>query len=455
MSLEKEDIKQAKAKRLQDIEENQKKFEEKQLDLEKNFLFQKDEFNNAKQVTTKRFQEFLEKHNELSTNYLFQKEQFENEKLAVLKRFEEIEKAYKEALRYETRARTKKFQEIEEIIKNEKLALAQRLQEIEENQKKIELKQLDLDKNFLLHKQEFTYEKQATAQKFQEFHEKHNDLSSSYSIQKEQFENEKKSIAKILQEIEKKQKDFALKLTTLMLGLIVLAIGILVMVNNQVEVIEPSELIHTIPNIDELNNETLKQDESNNETLSLDESNEDNPSLDKKSILISGSANDQVKIELYKVLFQLDYDDSNDKEIEFDNRFKIIEQTDLNRLMFKKEDLCNRVHDDLKLIICLENLNPRPETLLNDIKILSECFESSNELKEKIFFIFTFSNRNQSKKLVELRSDILNFNALFHYLNVVSDGEKHVFVENKVWILDENENGLKNMKEAINHFLNT
>jgi hypothetical protein len=76
-------------------------------------------------------------------------------------------------------------------------------------------------------------------------------------------------------------------------------------------------------------------------------------------------------------------------------------------------------------------------------------------LKEKIFFIFTFSNRNQSKKLVELRSDILNFNALFHYLNVVSDGEKHVFVENKVWILDENENGLINMKEAINHFLNT
>jgi hypothetical protein len=423
MSLEKEEIKQAKAKRLQDLEENQKKFEEKQLDLDKNFLFHKEEFNNEKQSTTKRFQEFNEKHIDLRSNYLIQKEQFENEKLAVLKRFEEIEKLHKEALGYETRARAKKFQEIEEEIKNKKLALAKRLHEIEENHKKIEQKQLDSDKNFLFHIQEFTNEKQATA--------------------------------KILQEIEKKQKDFVLKLTTLMLGLIVLGIGILVMVNNQVEVIEPSKLINTYPNIDNLNNETLKRDEPNNETLSLDELINDNPSIDKKSILISGSADDQVKKELFKVLFQLDYDNLNDKEIEYDNRFKIIEQTDLNRLKFKIEDLCNRVQNGLKLIICLENLNPRPETLLNDIKILSECFESSNELKEKIFLIFTFSNRNQLKKLAELRSDILNFNALFQYLNVVSDGEKHVFVDNKVWILDENEIGLKNMQEAINHYLNT
>ena len=202
MSLEKEEIKQAKAKRLQDIEENQKKFEEKQLDLDKNFLFHKEEFNNEKQSTTKRFQEFNEKHIDLRSNYLIQKEQFENEKLAVLKRFEEIEKLHKEkALGYETRARTKKFQEIEEEIKNEEVTLAQRLHEIEENQKKIEQKQLDLDKNFLIHIQEFTNEKQATA--------------------------------KILREIKKKQKDFASKLTTLMLGLIVLGIGILVMVNKQ------------------------------------------------------------------------------------------------------------------------------------------------------------------------------------------------------------------------------
>ena len=87
MSLEKEEIKQAKAKRLQDIEDNQKKFEEKQLVLDKNFLFHQEEFNNEKQSTTKRFQEFNEKHIDLRSNYLIQKEQFENEKLAVLKRF--------------------------------------------------------------------------------------------------------------------------------------------------------------------------------------------------------------------------------------------------------------------------------------------------------------------------------------------------------------------------------
>jgi len=425
MSSQKEEINQAKANR--NIEENQKKFEQKELDWDKNFLIHKEEFKNEKQATAKRFQEFLEKHNDMCSKFSFQKEQFENEKLSVLRKFEEIEKTYKEELGYETRARTKKFQEILEEFKNEKLASTKRLQEIEQKQKEIEQKQLDLNKNFLFHKQEYT--------------------------------NEKQAIAKKLQEIEKKQKDFTSKLTALIIGLIVIAIGVLIMMSHQEKVIEPEPKVNNnIPDMDDLNNETnetIKIDESNNGTASLDELNNNNPSLDKKSILISGSATDQVKKELYKVLFKLDYDDSNEKEIEYDNRFKIIEQTDLNRLKFNKEDLCNRVQNDLKLIICLENLNPRPETLLNDIKILSECFKSSNELKEKIVFIFTFSNRNQSKKLADLRSDILNFNALFHYLNVASDQEKHVFVEKKVWILDENEIGLKNMIEAINDYLNT
>ena len=158
-------------------------------------------------------------------------------------------------------------------------------------------------------------------------------------------------------------------------------------------------------------------------------------------ILISGSADDEAKKQLYECLFQIKYDSSIEQR-EY-NRFKIIEQTDLNRLEFNKTnfiDKCNKIKNNLKAIICLENLNPRPETLLNDVKILSECF-TSNELKEKIFFVFTFSNG--SKDLVEFRNDILKFNTLFDYL-MVSEFEKSKFCLEKVWIFNK-----KNQEELI------
>ena len=164
-------------------------------------------------------------------------------------------------------------------------------------------------------------------------------------------------------------------------------------------------------------------------------------------ILISGSADDEAKKQLYECLFQIKYDSSIEQR-EY-NRFKIIEQTDLNRLEFNKTnfiDKCNKIKNNLKAIICLENLNPRPETLLNDVKILSECF-TSNELKEKIFFVFTFSNG--SKYLVELRNDILKFNTLFDYL-MVSGFEKSKFCLEKVWILNKiNQEELTTLKHIF------
>jgi len=164
---------------------------------------------------------------------------------------------------------------------------------------------------------------------------------------------------------------------------------------------------------------------------------------EEQYILISGSADNEAKKQLYECLFQIKYDSSIEQR-EY-NRFKIIEQTDLNRLSFNKAffiNKCNKIKNNLKAIVCLENLNPRlclenlnprPETLLNDVKILNECF-TSNELKEKIFFVFTFSNG--CKNLVELRNDILKFNTLFDYL-MVSEFEKNKFCLEKVWSVNK------------------
>lgn len=185
-------------------------------------------------------------------------------------------------------------------------------------------------------------------------------------------------------------------------------------------------------------------------SLNTEKINNNNLKKNEKYILISGSADDKAKKLLYEYLFQIKYD-SSIQQIEY-NQYKIIEQTNLNRLSFDRtlfRNRCNEIRSNLKAIICLENLNPRPETLLNDITILSECF-NPNELKEKIFFVFTFSNG--SKSSTELRDDILKFDTLFDYLTV-SSKEKYDFVIDKIWALGKVE--LQMMTESFHNFLNS
>jgi GTP-binding protein EngB required for normal cell division len=159
-------------------------------------------------------------------------------------------------------------------------------------------------------------------------------------------------------------------------------------------------------------------------------------SENEKYILISGSANNETNKQA--LLKQIDH--------KFDE-FKLIDQADLNQN--DKSDFlnkCNQIKNDLKMILLIENLNLKPDNLLNDIIVLKKCFDI-NELKEKIFFVFTFSS---IKELSELQKHISRFNSLFNLLTVL---DKEAFVENKVWMLSENKIDLENMNETINRYL--
>ena len=135
---------------------------------------------------------------------------------------------------------------------------------------------------------------------------------------------------------------------------------------------------------------------------------------------------------------------------EYDKQeFKIIEQCDLNRLSFDKIQFTKKIsqiQDNLEGVICVENLNPRPETLLNDLEILIDIFPSSFQLKNKILFLFTSSN--STKSLEEIRNEILSFEYLFDCLTI-PQVERMDFVIQNVWVRDKKKDQLNEMKDLI------
>ncbi len=174
----------------------------------------------------------------------------------------------------------------------------------------------------------------------------------------------------------------------------------------------------------------------------------------EKYILISGSANNEAnRQELYLDLFKLNYESINKKQL--DNKYKdftLIGHADLNLDKSDKFIKCNQIRNDLKMILLIENFNPKPDTFLEDIETLNECFDI-HELKEKLFFIFTYSsNKLNEITQTQLRKDFHNFNSLFNFL-IVSDLEKKHFVEKKVWMLSKNVLDLDDMEKEINSYL--
>jgi predicted GTPase len=175
----------------------------------------------------------------------------------------------------------------------------------------------------------------------------------------------------------------------------------------------------------------------------------------EKYILISGSANNEAnRQELYLDLFKLNYESINKKQL--DNKYKdftLIDHADLNLDNSDKVNKCNKIRNHLKMILLIENFNSEPNTFIKDIDTLYECFDI-HELKEKLFFIFTYSsNKLNEITQTQLRKDFYNFNSLFKFLSV-SDLEKKHFVEKKVWMLGTNRFELEDMKKEINIYLN-
>jgi len=173
----------------------------------------------------------------------------------------------------------------------------------------------------------------------------------------------------------------------------------------------------------------------------------ENLKKDDKVIMVTGSTNNQTREFLFEHLFQLKYLPSS--IFYKTNEFIIIDQSNLNRLSFdrkKFKSIANNIRFNLHKIICIENLNPRHQTLSKDLDILTSVF-GPDELNKKIIFINTFSTPLES--LEELRNSFLNLNDFFQVL-MIDQADRSKFVQKSVWILDHaNPESLKGVNGAI------
>ena len=149
--------------------------------------------------------------------------------------------------------------------------------------------------------------------------------------------------------------------------------------------------------------------------------------------LVTGSASEQSISKLLSKEFKTNFISS---KLEYDySSFampkRIYVRCDLNRSRFDKNEFkcfCNKIKPSK--IFLIENLNPRPETLENDMNILAGVF-TRNELRDNVNIFFTGSNANMDS----IKSSFLSFNSFFNYLGICNEYEKKRFTETKIFVL--------------------
>ena len=164
------------------------------------------------------------------------------------------------------------------------------------------------------------------------------------------------------------------------------------------------------------------------------------PESNREVYLITGSASEDNIRLLLKKKFNLDNYNPSIKEYSLsDDYIRVLVDCNLFKHDFSLSEFrnkCNAIKSDLKEIICFENLNPRPETLVDDMNILKRVF-SSKELKDKMVICFT---SNQKLKLSEVQSYAKNFDFLFIDVLMIQSGslekEKEEFINKSIKTLD-------------------
>ena len=114
------------------------------------------------------------------------------------------------------------------------------------------------------------------------------------------------------------------------------------------------------------------------------------------------------------------------------------EKCSLNRAFFDLNSFkaeCEHIQPHLGAILCFENLNPRAETLIEDIKILRRVFAASF-LRANLIVLLTLSDEN-SKSLRQLREGFEHYDVVFKYLEIDSFEVRREFVANRVWLLEK------------------
>ena len=155
-------------------------------------------------------------------------------------------------------------------------------------------------------------------------------------------------------------------------------------------------------------------------------------------ILITGSSTEYKLTEFMKKRFDIDYNPSNHEYYIFKNLVKVLICADLNRSKFdsaKFKKTCADIEGSLLEVVLIENLNPRPETLENDLSKTSRVFLAS-QLKRYLFIHFTSSG--EEKQIEDIKRDVKNFNVLFDAIGIRSDSDKQKFVDDQIDILNKN-----------------
>lgn len=155
-------------------------------------------------------------------------------------------------------------------------------------------------------------------------------------------------------------------------------------------------------------------------------------------ILITGSSTEYKLTEFLKKRFHIDYNPSNHEYYICKNLVKVLICTDLNRSKFdsaKFKKTCAEIEGSLLEVVLIENLNPRPETLENDLSKISRVFLAS-QLNRYLFIHFTASG--EEKQIEDIKRDVKNFNVLFDAIGIRSDSDKQKFVDDQIGILNKN-----------------
>ena len=165
----------------------------------------------------------------------------------------------------------------------------------------------------------------------------------------------------------------------------------------------------------------------------------------RKTIVITGSSDDEITSKFLKTLFNIqDYEPG--KSMIANDSFEIYIETNLYKASFDKVKFkieCKKMlSKGLDYIICIGNLNPRPETIVNDLNKILDAF-GANVCRQKIFFVFTSTQ--------ETSLDIIRNSFRHKHNKVVIDlrikNNVDTFLSEKMWYFNENDpNSLDFMK---------
>jgi hypothetical protein len=140
----------------------------------------------------------------------------------------------------------------------------------------------------------------------------------------------------------------------------------------------------------------------------------------KKYILVVsnvGQANEQRLKILLEEVYKIQGKGYQRNEDEYESEkyfFKIYLNTDGENLD-KNEIMENK--SKIKAIICLENLNPRSNSLKDNLDQLRQVF-TTDELWKKLYVFFSFGTSTKPSSLKKLREDVLDFNEMYKLIGL-------------------------------------